>query len=202
MEPLVRVHYVCTHSGGYQPLWQVLNGNAPSALIKMRRKYLGLSLEIPMTRDGPVSFAITCIFNQVMKLYQQRKNCFQEAAYNQKLIIHWVCLWPFYTNVLGGWIRYGAHVGGPKSNTCNLIVRQYAHLKNMFLYFLTYNKWETKHTTQTCNKHHHHGNWAACPSSGVQCGFDESTPPKGWVALSIYCPRPLLKDYTRFTKLM
>ncbi len=39
----------------------------------------------------------------------------------------------------GSCARYGAGVGGTKSNTINLIVRLYLYLKVMFWYFFTYN---------------------------------------------------------------
>ncbi len=63
-----------------QSLQQVWNGNVPIAPILMRRIGQGLYLEILMRQDKPVSFAVTCIFHQVMEI-QLRRNYYREAEY-------------------------------------------------------------------------------------------------------------------------
>ena len=40
------------------------------------------------------------------------------------------------------------------------------------------------------------------PPAAGRLGFDESTPPDGWAAWHIYCPRPLLKGLVKFNRLV
>ncbi len=52
-----------------QSLRQFLNGNVPIAPIPTMRICRGMFLEIPLRLDKPVSFAITCVFHQVMETH-------------------------------------------------------------------------------------------------------------------------------------
>jgi hypothetical protein len=57
-----------------QSLWQFLNGNVPIASITTLRICGGIFLEIPLRLDEPVSYAITCMFHEVMETCLQRIN--------------------------------------------------------------------------------------------------------------------------------
>ncbi len=53
-------------------LQQFLNGNVPMVPIPRMRICRGLFLEIPLRLYEPVSYAITCMFHQVMETHLQR----------------------------------------------------------------------------------------------------------------------------------
>ncbi len=87
---------------------------------------------------------------------------------------------------------------GQKVTPINLIVRQYMYLKVMLWYFLTYNEWDriTHHTSQTHNKHHHHGDGATCPSSSKYL-MNPCCLRGGWPCAYIFqglCQRVLLES--------
>ncbi len=91
----------------------------------------------------------------------------------------------------------GARLGGPKSNAVNLILR-------FFLYHLlhTMSSWHHESIHNNTNNQQTTPPWWWSRLPLQRHGFNESTPPKGWVALRIYFPRPLSKDFVWFVKLV
>jgi hypothetical protein len=93
--------------------------------------------------------------------------------------------------------RYGALKVRSLSNTVHVILR-------LFLYhFLhTMSSWCHKSIHNNTNNQQAPSPWWWSCLPLQQCGFNESTPPKGQAALHIYFPRPLSKDFFWFIKLM
>jgi hypothetical protein len=113
----------------------------------------------------------------------------------------------FCVCVVTGFMIQGLLVHGwAKKKPIDLILRQYAYLKVMFLYFFISKEREDQkrkrpqHTTQTHNKHHHHSGGAACPSSGM----DLMNPhcPRGGRPCAFIVQGCCQKDFNSFTKLM
>ncbi len=99
------------------------------------------------------------------------------------------------TNYKGN--RNGAREGGSLSNTVNLIWR-------LFLYhFLhTVSSWCRESIHNNTNNQQKPSPWWWRRLPLQQCGFYQSTPSEWWVALRMYLPRPLAKDFVWFLKLM
>ena len=101
-------------------------------------------------------------------------------------------------------IRYGASLGGAKSNVFNPTLRLFSHtcLISLILVYIRRVTTTRRDGTKSTNNRQTPSPWWWSRSPLQRRGFDEPMPPEGWAALRMLVPMPPSKRFNRSNKLM